>query len=514
MTTAQISTSPFGSAPERRVRPFGTPLKNIHVIQLACVTTVIITLAIISRVGMIAWPFLNDSGLYAELGRTVANGNVMYRDFYETKLPGVGLLASAFWRAFGPHWAGYVLCQMVMAFLAAAALARIARRYISPTSRLPTFLFAIVFLNLCQVVYTGFQLETIQAFFESLAAMAAIEAVSDDDLFATFTAGLAAGMAAMAKPGGLGVAIALAIVLVWSGRRRLIHVATLVAGVGIPTGVTLFYTIRSGAWPYLPSAMRDIQQYATGTPLGVDAIVKVFVVLAVLGFPFLFRVRATIGGTPTLRMFVIAWFIMDLMAVLAQRRLYPYHFLPLACPAALLYGILSKNLKPPAITVGLLPIAMLSLTWEGSNISKLSGGFRHMAVSDYIADHTTANDSVFADQIGRLLIETDRKAGSRLGTFFYFVNDDDAPRRYCQTLLGDYESRKPKYLVLTDGWDRPVPALANCNILSQCPQRRENFIAAWAALRDYVAVHYHLESKMDGVLIYRRSDSFEHRQNP
>jgi len=54
---------------------------------------------------------------------------------------------------------------------------------------LPTFLFATVFLNLSQAVYTGFQLETIQAFFEALAAMAAIEALSSDDPLATLATG-------------------------------------------------------------------------------------------------------------------------------------------------------------------------------------------------------------------------------------------------------------------------------------------------------------------------------------
>jgi hypothetical protein len=196
-----------------------------------------------------------------------------------------------------------------------------------------------------------------------------------------------------------------------------------------------------------------------------------------------------------------------------QRRLYPYHFLPLACPAALIFGLVTVQIKPIRIAIGLLPIAMLSLTWEGSSISKISRGFQHMPVSDYIAAHATANDCVFADQIGRLLIETDRNPGSRLGTLFYLVNSDDAPRQYCQTLLADFDLRKPKYLVMPDGWDRPVPGLADCEILRQCPRRRENFIAAWAALREYVAGHYHQESKMDGVLIYRRSDSVEHRSN-
>jgi len=86
---------------------------------------------------VIAWPFLNDAGLYAYMGKTVATGGVLYRDFYETKLPGVGLIASAFWRAFGPNWAGYVLSQLALAMLAAAMLARAARRHISPRQPCP-----------------------------------------------------------------------------------------------------------------------------------------------------------------------------------------------------------------------------------------------------------------------------------------------------------------------------------------------------------------------------------------
>jgi hypothetical protein len=489
---------------ERAVAPLGPRaearrLERTEKLAWLFLSITIIVLAVISRVGMIAWPFLNDSGLYAALGRTVANGDVLYRDFYETKLPGAALLASAFWHAFGSHWAGYVLCQLAMAFLAAVALARTARQHFG--SAPPTFLFATVFLNLSQAVYTGFQLETIQAFFEALAAMAAIEALANDDLLATFAAGLAAGTAAMAKPGGLGVAAAFAIVLLVAARRKGIHLAVLVGGIAIPTGVTILYTVQSGAWPYLPTVIRDIQHYATGTPIDSSVILKLLAVLVVMGLPFLFVRKKAIGGTPMLRFFIFSWLALDLLAVLMQRRLYPYHFLPLACPLALLYG----RMKPMQAALGLLPIALLSLTWEGSSISKINRGYGHLPASDYIAAHTTTDDFVFADQIGRLLIETDRHPGSRLGTFFYLVNDDNSPQQYTQILISDFETRKPKYLMLTDGWDKPIPGLANCDILQHAPKRRENFIAAWATLREYVAGHYHLECKIDNVLVYRRN---------
>jgi hypothetical protein len=491
--------------------PRGIPVKNRIALRWGVVAVPLLVIALTSRVGMIAWPFLNDSGLYAQLGKTVATGGVIYRDFYETKLPGAALLASVFWRAFGPHWTGYVLCQLAMALLAAAALARAAGRHVGRSAALPTFLFAAVYLNLSQAVFTGFQLETLQVFFEAIAAMAALEAIGCDDRCSTFTAGLAAGMAAMAKPGGVGVAAALAMVLMIRGKHRWRHLAALVGGVAIPTAVTILYTVRSGAWSYLPGVIQDIQHYTAGTPMGLDSVVKVLIVFLVLGFPFLF-VRKSGSGNGAMPM-LLAWFCFDLLAVLMQRRLYPYHFLPLVCPVAMMYGrhfLDSPGRRAWAIKdhamllLGLFPIGLLSLTWQGSSIGEISRGFSRSSAGDYLIDHTDPSDCIFADQAGRLLIETDRQPGSRLGTFFYLVNDDDAPRRYMRILLEDFRSRKPKYLVLPTDWDRPVPGLADGDIASRCPRRRQNLIAAWAALRDYVHLHYHLESTCGDVLMYRR----------
>ena len=75
--------------------------------------------------------------------------------------------------------------------------------------------------------------------------------------------------------------------------------------------------------------------------------------------------------------------------------------------------MLSRQIKPLALAIGLLPIALLSFTWEGSSITQLPRGFQHMPVSDFIAARTTPNDTIFTDQIGRLLIETNRNPGSR-----------------------------------------------------------------------------------------------------
>jgi len=105
------------------------------------VGAILLALAVASRVGMIAWPFLNDSGLYIYMGKTVATGGVLYRDFYETKLPGVGLITSVFWRLFGESWAGYVLSQLALALLAALVLARASSRHLNKNAALPHISF-------------------------------------------------------------------------------------------------------------------------------------------------------------------------------------------------------------------------------------------------------------------------------------------------------------------------------------------------------------------------------------
>ena len=69
---------------------------------------------------------------------------------------------------------------------------------------MPTLLYAVVYLNFTFAVFGGFQLETIQAFFSTLAAGAFLEMLGEaGDWRDAFTAGLASGVAAMLKPTGL-----------------------------------------------------------------------------------------------------------------------------------------------------------------------------------------------------------------------------------------------------------------------------------------------------------------------
>jgi len=165
--------------------------------------------------------------------------------------------------------------------------------------------------------------------------------------------------------------------------------------------------------------------------------------------------------------------------------------------------------RPVQVAFSLLPIALLSLRWQGTDLSHLERGFQHQPVSEYVASHTSPGDSVYADQIGRLLIETRRNPGSRYGTMFYFVNYDTAPQEYSQGLLADFQERQPKYVLLGSDRAKSLPGILNGPILSLRPERRENFLRAWLSVEAYMKQHYTLETVIDGTDMYRRRSSDE-----
>src|SRR5580693_6275374 len=132
-----------------------------------------------------------------------------------------------------------------MSLMTAWLLARAAARHFGPHAAVPTLLFAIVHLNMTFVVFGGFQLETLQAFFAVLAAGAALELIDGDDWRDAFVVGLAGGCAAMLKPTGLAVVAAtFTILLALRGRQPIKLVRdflALAAGLSLPAVVTLIY---------------------------------------------------------------------------------------------------------------------------------------------------------------------------------------------------------------------------------------------------------------------------------
>jgi hypothetical protein len=492
---------------------------------IACVIA-----AVVTRVGFFAHPFYNDSGLYAYMGKVVAEGGQLYRDFYENKPPGAAMITSLCWRAFGSWWPGYTLTELALTFIAAAALARAAARHAGEHGRLAAFCGALVFLNFGWAAYTGFQLETIQACFAALAAAAALEAlagvsraeVEDRQWIAdAFAAGLAAGCAAMIKPTGLAVGGAFGLALLWAIRsngirRSVIAVASFAFGVAIPTAAVVFWVWWTGIMSEMPHLFRQIALYGSESPMDWFTPIKIAAVLALCAFPLLVRgwvfrrervpAEDRVGPTSTVWVFAIGWAALELAGIVMQGRMYMYHFLPLAPPVALLFGLLPRPGRSAAIGLSVLPIALMSMRWRGSDLSYVERGTQRCELSDYLLAHTQPGDSVFQDQMGRVLMETGLKPGCRFAILYYWVNYDTAPQDYLKGMLDDFEQRRPRYIVLSADADESMANMSTGPILGLCSTRRANARLAWRDFRSYLAEHYEWEARVSDDDVFRRRE--------
>jgi len=482
------------------------------------VTIALIVSAVAVRVGFFAYPFHNDSGLYAYMGKVVAQGGVLYRDFYENKPPGAAMITSVFWRAFGSWWPGYVLSELALTFVAAAVLARTARRHGGSHAWLATFLAAIVFFNFGWAVYSGFQLETIQIFFTTLAAAAVVEALDGGGWADAFTAGLAGGCAAMIKPNGLAVGGAFAVVLLLQARslgwwRTGKLIGCFGVGAVVPVSVVAFWVIRTGIAGEMPHLMRQIALYGSGSPMDSFTIFKLLIVGFVCGFPMLvrgwvFRRHDATDDTvqPALWAFVLIWAVIEMLGIVMQGRMMVYHFLPLAPVAALAYGLLPRTSRGVVLAMSLMPIAFLSMQYRGSDLTQIARATEIDPLSRYLLSHTQKGDSIFVDQTGRVLLETGLNPGTRYGIFYYWFNYDDAPQDYCHGMLRDFQQRQPKYIAVGHNADKSLDYMSDDPIMKYRPLRQHNARLAWKEFRDYLAAHYQFETQIGENDLFRRRD--------
>jgi hypothetical protein len=469
--------------------------------------------ALIGRLSYLVCPFDSDGAMFVYMGKLVSHGGRIGYELIDNKFPTVGLIISPCWRMFGYCWPGYVLLQMGLSLLAALLLARSARRNIGAYAGLPTGLFALVYLNFGFAVFGGFQLETLQAFFSVLAATAAMEAIAGDEAKDAFLVGLAAGVAAMLKPSGLAVLAAFGIAIFFKHRRWLSHFAAATAGFAIPAAATFTYLRAANLLGVVPEIWRQISGYASNSPWEPWDLSKPVVVIVILGFPMLirsvvFRRREHRVSTRTdwsIALFAIFWILLEAGGIAAQRRMYAYHFLVLAAPASVLFGLIPRKSSSLPLAATLVIPALLSAFAGILVLANAPNSLARSAPEDYLADHAQPGDAVWLDGMMRLLVRTDLQPGSRYPMTFLWVNDDDAPLRYCDAMLADFDRTRPKFIVLPTQFDRYVHAVSDhIKELGLRPNRKANFIAAWMRLREYVQRNYHAEARAGADTIYRR----------
>ncbi|HEX4054314.1 MAG TPA: glycosyltransferase family 39 protein [Tepidisphaeraceae bacterium] len=507
---AQPETLPFESTPRNRPRTRG----GLVILILICILS-----ALLGRLSFLFRPFDPDGAMYVYMGKLVSQGGRVGYELVDNKFPTVGLLTSGCWRIFGDDWPGYVLLQMALALAAALLLARSARQNIGRHAGIAAGLFALVYLNFNFAVFGGFQLETMQAFFCIVSASAALYSLCRDDARDSMLVGLAAGTAAMLKPSGLGVLAAFAAATLFQRRRELrrltIHAVAAAAGLAIPLAATLAYLISADLLREMPAIWRQIARYASQSPWELWDLNKPIVVLIIVGFPMF--VRGVIFRRPqhgavnhsdrSVMIFAVLWMVLEAAGVAAQRRMYAYHFLVLAAPAALLFGLIPRKSGALTLAAALTLPMLFSCYGAVLVLQDAHNPLEHLAASQYLCAHAAGDDAVWEDGMMRLLIETDLKPGSRFPMTFLWVNDDDAPLEYCHIILSDFDRRRPKYILLPTRIDWYIQAVSDhIKELGLNPKRKANYVKAWDELRDYVRKNYRPEAVVGKETIYHREN--------
>jgi len=277
--------------------------------------------------------------------------------------------------------------------------------------------------------------------------------------------------------------------------------------------VTFAYLQAADLFAILPAIWRQIADYAANSPWEPWDLSKPVIVILILGFPMLIRGyvfrrsqhREAFGAKRSIALFAILWLALEAAGIVAQRRMYSYHFLVLAAPASLLFGLIPRNLRPVPLAAALIAPALFSVFGGIQVLADASNSMRPTASEEYLTTHAQPGDAVWLDGMMRLLIWTDLQPGSRYPMTFLWVNDDDAPLRYCNAMLSDFDQRRPKYIVLPTRFDYYIHALSErIKELGLRPRRKANFIHAWLLLQDYVQRNYHAEATADWETIYRR----------
>ncbi|MBC7784821.1 MAG: glycosyltransferase family 39 protein [Burkholderiales bacterium] len=502
-----------------------SPAPSLQGRGVAALAVIMVLCAFAGRAVFLSQPVNSDTAMFVYMGKMVTDGQRIGTDLVDNKLPTVGLLMSVPFRLLGAHWWAYTLLGLGLTIATCLMLARTAGRCLGARAIVPVGVASAIWLNLPPVVYGPLQLETIQVFFVTQAACAGMELLKRRDWRDAIVLGLCAGIAMWAKPTAAAIipAITLAVIVAtgWTIAMRLRMLALIAIGVMIPTIICLWLLMLTGMADALPDTIAQLRDYsANSTAEWIDALKPIFV-LTILMFPvlvlgYIFRRdrvdRSALfvpqGESRAISLFIIAWLIMEMIGVIAQRRMYAYHFLVMGAPAAMLLGLFALRIRMISLGLALGPAAAISIACSVEVLQRSDGQARMTEVIGYLKSHAHAGQRVWMDDYPRLMVESTLRPGSRVPLTFLFANSDEAPQHFGGMILDDLDERRPEWLVLHRDPERYIHFYRHHMAeVAEIPQRGENFAAAWRRIDGYARSHYMVVERVDNIDILRRANT-------
>ena len=285
----------------------------------------------------------------------------------------------------------------------------------------------------------------------------------------------------------------------------------MLAGAAVPVIVCVACVVASGMGDGLAETLRQLRDYANQSTFNAMDVAKPVLVLAMLGFPLLIlggvfrRDRVPATHLPCDVVFVLLWLAAELAGVVAQRRMYAYHFLVLGPPSALCVGLVARRLRGRSLAMAFGPVVAMSLALAVGLWIDRSVDSRDDRVIAYLKAHAGGGEGVWTDDYPQLLVESDRRAGSSVPLIFLMANGDGAPAFFGRTLLNDWAARRPQYVAFFADPKR-VADLYRYHMadVAESPKRADAIEYQLDAMQAFLAANYHAETDIDNVRIWRR----------
>lgn len=484
---------------------------------------VLLGMSLAGRVVFLSQSVNSDTAMFVYMGKLVSEGGRIGVDLIDNKLPSVGLLMSVPYRLIGERWWGYTLLGIVLMTLAPLFLARTTGRVMGLETFIPVWLAGTLWMNFPPMVHGLFQLETVQTFFVVLGVCFGLNLLQEVDWRDALGCGLCIGMGMWAKPTAAAVLPVIGITIWfatgWPIRRKLVATFWGILGVLTPVVTGVWLMMITGMLESFPDTIRQLREYASNSTADWVDVVKPLFVISVILFPvvvwgFVFRRDRLTTDVPVhcykaVTWLAVGWFIMEMVGIVLQRRMYAYHFLPMAGPASLLMGLFARRFNVMSLGFSFGPLVLLSGIFVFQMLHCPDQQSRMSQVITYLKENASPCDRVWVDDYPRLMVETDLRPGARVPLVFLFGNSDSAPIRFSQMILRDFRDHPPDWVVLYEDPKKFIDFYSTGMAeMSASPARRDNFARAWMSIDEYVRKRYLKVTTIAGMDMYRKSESF------
>lgn len=481
-----------------------------------------------------------DAGIYAYIGEHISQGDVLYRDLWDHKPPGIHYLLAVLFRIFPAQietvaifeiiW----LCGLIIFFYLVAQ--RIFGRY---AAFLAALMAAIYFASFQVIEYAGMT-ETYAVFFGLLAVWLTYQALERAKGWWWVLVGAALGAALLMRQTAVVVIVPLGVyasVLFYRRQNLFSHVVgmwgkVLAGMIGIIALPAIFFAIE-GAWSQMMRAVFGFNQaYASSLSL-VDSwqmLPEAFLhsplerwpALSVIGIGGLL-VGVLMKKYRAEWLFLTGWLLIEILGLSLGGRFYAHYFLHFVIPLALLSGFLFSAVPRLMVCQVIGVVGVVAFLFSHSPL--LVDGPRFTSwVSGVVSEESVTSDETFGEQKNLALawLQTHTMPGEpvyfwgaeaelnfiskrpSVGVFPFvypllvrsYTTQEDLDR-----FIADFERVQPQYVIDTSGTNTATP-----NLDADTGELGDRLFSRQAALpvMTYITSHYVKEESVGDWVVWRR----------